>query len=55
MKKTIMDLLPRIQYPPAMFDTVQPDLLNDYVLRFLDEEQTIDDMTALQGLVISMT
>lgn len=54
MKKTTIDLIPRIPYPPTMFETEQPDMLNDYVLRFLDEQQTIEDMTALQGLVIAM-
>ncbi len=54
MRLTICDLMPQIPYPPTMFDTVQPDRLNDYVLRFLDERQTVDDLSALQGLVIAV-
>jgi len=54
MYTAINDFMPRIDYPPTMFETAPPDKLNDYVLRFLDEEQTNEDMTALQGLVIAL-
>jgi len=51
----INDKLPKIDYPPAMFDTIQPDKLNDFVLRFLCEEQTSKDHEALKGLITSMS
>ena len=54
MLEAITNLMPRINYPVAMFANVQPDMLNDYVLRFLNEEQTAEDMNALQGLVIAV-
>jgi hypothetical protein len=54
MEESIIDLMPQIHYPPTMFAEVQPDRLNDYVLRFLREEQTADDLAALQGLVIAV-
>ena len=54
MLEAITNLMPRINYPVAMFATVQPDKLNDYVLRFLNEEQTAEDMSALKGLVIAV-
>ena len=50
----ITNQLPQIPYPPAMFDTIQPDNLNDFVLRFLCEEQTSEDHEALKGLITSM-
>ena len=50
----IKNILPQIPYPPAMFKTVQPDRLNDYVLRFLYEKQTSKDIEALKGLITSM-
>lgn len=55
MRTAVSDLMPQIPYPPTMFETVQQDRLNDYVLRFMDEQQTVDDLAALQGLVISMS
>ena len=51
----IMNQLPQIPYPPAMFDTVRTDTFNDFVLRFLREEQTSEDHEALKGLITSMT
>lgn len=54
MTKTITNLIPRVDYPVAMFAVVQPDKLNDYVLRFLNEKQSVEDISALHGLVISM-
>ncbi|MBT3750103.1 MAG: hypothetical protein HOG34_14070, partial [Bacteroidetes bacterium] len=54
METTINNCLPRIQYPPTMFSEPQPDYLNDFVFRFLAEESTEQDLSALQGLVVSM-
>ena len=55
MEYLIQNLLPQIPYPPAMFDTQRNDCLNDFVLRFLIEENTQEDMEALQGLITSMS
>ncbi len=55
VEELINDKLPRIDYPPAMFDTIQPDKLNDFVLRFLCEKQTSKDHEALKGLITSMS
>lgn len=54
MKEAITNFIPQTPYPPTMFAAVQPDMLNDYVLRFLNEEQTDDDMSALKGLVVAV-
>ncbi len=51
----IQNTLPQIDYPPAMFGEPRPDKFNDYVLRFLLEEQTKEDIEALKGLITSMT
>ena len=48
MEDLIQNLLPQILYPPAMFDT-QNDCLNDFVLRFLLEENTQEDMEAYRA------
>jgi len=55
MEDLIQNRLPQIPYPPAMFDTQRDDCLNDFVLRFLVEENTKEDMEALQGLITSMS
>ena len=55
MVDIICEKLPKTDYPKTMFDTVQPDKLNDFVYRFLSEEQTNRDLEALQGLVTSMS
>lgn len=47
--------IPKIDYPPAMFDAVRDDKLNDFVMRFLCEEQTSKDHEALRGLITSMS
>ena len=61
MKDVIYERLPQIPCPPAMFDTSAMfgtdhlGTLNDFVYRFLAEEQTSRDLEALQGLVTSMS
>lgn len=47
--------MPQIDYPKTMFDTRQPDKLNDYVYRFLANEATKKDFGALKGLTTSMS
>lgn len=51
----IKNRLPQIKYPPAMFENIQPDKLNDFVLRFVMEKDTKEDRKALEGLVTSMS
>jgi hypothetical protein len=51
----IQNTLPQIDYPPAMFSDVRPDKLNDFVFRFLNEEQKDEDIEALKGLITSMS
>jgi hypothetical protein len=51
----IQNTLPQIDYPPAMFSDVRPDKLNDFVYRFLNEEQKDEDIEALKGLITSMS
>jgi hypothetical protein len=51
----IKNRLPQIDYPPAMFGEPRSDKFNDYVLRFLLEEQTKEDIEALKGLITSMS
>jgi hypothetical protein len=61
MKDVIYERLPQIPCPPAMFDTSAMfgtdhlGTLNDFVYRFLAEEQTSRDLEALKGLVTSMS
>jgi hypothetical protein len=50
----VQDRLPQIPYPPTMFENIQPDKLNDFVLRFVMEKDTKEDRKALEGLVTSM-
>jgi len=51
----IQNTLPQIPYPPAMFSDQRNDNLNDFVYRFLTEEQTNEDIEALKGLTTSMS
>ena len=51
----IKNRLPQIPYPPAMFSDQRDDNLNDFVYRFLTEEQTNEDIKALKGLTTSMS
>ena len=51
MVQVTEDFIPRIPYPKTMFNQPQDDDLNDYVLRFLNDEATEADFDALQGLV----
>jgi len=54
MSSVITGFIPPIDYPRYMFAVPKPDKLNDYVSRFLNEEQTKEDIDALQGLVTSL-
>ena len=51
----VQNTLPQIGYPPAMFADQREDTLNDFVYRFLTEEQTNEDIEALKGLITSMS
>jgi len=51
----IQNRLPQIPYPRTMFENVQPDKLNDFVLRFVMEQDTKEDRKALEGLITSMS
>ena len=51
----IKNRLPQTPYPRTMFENVQPDKLNDFVLRFVMEKDTKEDRKALEGLVTSMS
>lgn len=55
MKDVLKNKIPTISYPETMFNTVQPDHLNDYVYRFLAKEATKQDFGALKGLTTSMS
>jgi hypothetical protein len=52
MVEVITEMTWQIEYPKTMFQTRQPDKLNDYVLRFLNDEQTEKDLGVLKGLVV---
>ena len=54
MVSAAKSLIPMVKYPPAMFAVPQPDKLNDYVLRFLNEEQSDQDLSALKGLILTV-
>jgi len=52
MLEVISEMTWQIDYPKAMFQTQQPDKLNDYVIRFLNDTQTEQDLGVLKGLVV---
>ena len=50
--EVIKEQTPQIPYPVAMMAEQLPGKLNDYVLRFVNDVQTKEDLEALQGLVV---
>jgi hypothetical protein len=52
MVEVVDEMTPRLDYPKTMFETRQPDKLNDFVLRFLNDTQTKQDLGVLKGLVV---
>jgi len=52
MLEVISEQVWQIDYPKTMFKVQQPDKLNDYVIRFLNDTQTEQDLGVLKGLVV---